>query len=297
MPLAESAIPKTALVTPDGGHYEFLRPAFGLCNAPGTFQRLMTAIFNDYIFSFVLIFLNEVLVFSKTEEEHKEHLRIVFEALRKANLKLKPKNCKLYQNSVAYLGYKLTSKSTRLRGCRSCIIQPPCDEGTEISKGGLVLCPSTDNCQNEIGLVMTVGLNPILEEAFTLLIPENHELSSLSTTMDYQRRLIEQVKVELQLKPPLDIDTATIKNLVRDFYRNNQERQRQNTAGGTANNVLGFLGLFGYHFFHNPNNFTLQPHIMSEIYEKKTEDKNCTTQRKELHCRVREQNKLESSAF
>ena len=100
VPLAESALPKTAFVTPDGGHYEFLRLPFGLCNAPGTFLRLMTAIFNEYLFSFVLIFLDDVLVFSKTEKEHKEHLRIVFEALRKANLKLKPKKFKLYQNSV-----------------------------------------------------------------------------------------------------------------------------------------------------------------------------------------------------
>ena len=100
VPLAEPALPITAFVTPDGGHYEFLRLPFGLCNAPGTFLRLMTAIFNEYLFSFVLIFLDDVLVFSKTEKEHKENLRIVFEALRKANLKLKSKKFKLYQNSV-----------------------------------------------------------------------------------------------------------------------------------------------------------------------------------------------------
>ena len=91
---------------------------------------------------------------------------------------------------------------------------------------------------------MTVGLNPLLEEAFTLPIPENQELSSLSTTMDYQRKVIEHVRVELQAKPPLEIDTATIKSLVRDFHRSNRERPRQTTAGGTANNVVGFLELF-----------------------------------------------------
>ena len=93
VPLAESAIPKTAFVTTDGGHYEFLRLPFGLCNASGTFQRLMAAIFNECLSSFVLIFLDDVLGFSKSEEEL---LRIMFEALRKANLKLKPKKCKLY---------------------------------------------------------------------------------------------------------------------------------------------------------------------------------------------------------
>ena len=75
-------------------------------------------------------------------------------------------------------------------------------------------------------------------------IPENHELSSLSTNMDYQRKVMEHVKVELQAKPPLQIDTAMIKNLVHNFHRSNQVRPRQNTTGGTANNVVGFLRLF-----------------------------------------------------
>ena len=70
----------------------------------------MTAIFNEYLVSFVLIFLDDFLVFSKSEEEHEKHHRIVFEALWKANLKLKPKKCKLYQNSILYLGYKLTAE-------------------------------------------------------------------------------------------------------------------------------------------------------------------------------------------
>ena len=94
-PLAESAIPKTALVT-----REFLWLPFGLCNAPGTSQRLMTAIFNEYFFNFALLFMDDVLVFSKSEEE----------ALRKANLKLKPKKCKLYQNSLTYFGFKLSAE-------------------------------------------------------------------------------------------------------------------------------------------------------------------------------------------
>ena len=109
MPLSESAIPKTAFVTPDGGHYEYLRLPFGLCNAPGTFQRLMTSIFEKYLFSFVLIFLDDVLVFSKSEEEHHRHLKLVFDALREANLKLKPKKCRLFQQAVTYLGYKLSA--------------------------------------------------------------------------------------------------------------------------------------------------------------------------------------------
>ena len=196
-----------------------------------------------------------------------------------------------------------------MRGCQNGIIQPPCNGRTEICNGGLVLWPSTDNCQNETGLVMTVGLNPLLEEAFTMTIPENHELSSLSITKDYQRKVTEHFRVELQAKPPLEIDTETIKRLIRDFHRSNPERTRQNTAGGTANNVVGFFGLFLWviTFFTFPisllwkwkkNCFKrrAQPHMMSEIYDK-TQDEKQPKQHMELICRVREQNKLKCSAY
>ena len=108
VPLAESATPKTAFVTSDGGNYEYLRLPFGLCNALGTFQRLTTSIFNENLFSFVLIVLDDVLVFNKNVEEHEKHMRHVFQALRQANLKLKPKNCHLFQKSATFLGYKLS---------------------------------------------------------------------------------------------------------------------------------------------------------------------------------------------
>ena len=68
----------------------------------------MTSISNEYLFSFVLIFLDDILVFSKNVEEHEKHMRIAFHALCQANLKLKPKECRLFQESVTYLGYKLS---------------------------------------------------------------------------------------------------------------------------------------------------------------------------------------------
>ena len=104
VPLAESAIPKTAFVTPDGGHYEYFRLPFGICNALGTFQRLMTSIFNEYLFSFVLIFMDDSLMFSRNGEEHEKQKRLVFHVLRHANLKHKPKKCRLFQETVTYLG-------------------------------------------------------------------------------------------------------------------------------------------------------------------------------------------------
>ena len=68
----------------------------------------MRSIFNEYLFSFVLIFFDDVLGFSRNVEEHEKKMRIVFHALRQANLKLKPKKCRLFQESVTYIGYKLS---------------------------------------------------------------------------------------------------------------------------------------------------------------------------------------------
>jgi hypothetical protein len=97
-------VPKTAFNT-RYGKYEFLVMPFGLTNAPATFQTLMNSILRPYIDKFVLVYLDDILVYSNSEEEHLEHLRLVFEALRQHKLYARPKKCVFNKPTVEFCGH------------------------------------------------------------------------------------------------------------------------------------------------------------------------------------------------
>lgn len=78
---------------------------FGLTNAPATFERLMDGLFSDVTWRSVLVYLDDIIVHSRTIEDHIEHLRLVFSRLRAAGLKLSPKKCTFFQPRVHYLGH------------------------------------------------------------------------------------------------------------------------------------------------------------------------------------------------
>ncbi|GBG90317.1 hypothetical protein CBR_g50566 [Chara braunii] len=89
------------------GHYEFIVMPFGLTNAPATFQRCMNDLFRLSLDKFVVVYLDDILVFSKTLQEHQGHLRQVLEKLREANFKINPKKCEWAKTQVLYLGHVL----------------------------------------------------------------------------------------------------------------------------------------------------------------------------------------------
>ncbi|KRZ48049.1 Transposon Ty3-G Gag-Pol polyprotein [Trichinella nativa] len=100
---------KTAFTTPLG-LYQFKVMPFGLCNAPATFQRLMEIALRGLVGSDCLVYLDDVIVFGKTAEEHTARLREVFRRLREVGLKVKPEKCRLMKRRVAYLGHIISEK-------------------------------------------------------------------------------------------------------------------------------------------------------------------------------------------
>ncbi|GJV16209.1 putative nucleotidyltransferase, ribonuclease H [Tanacetum coccineum] len=100
----EQDISKTAFRT-RYGHYEFLVMPFGLTNAPAVFMDLMNRIFHEYLDKFVIVFIDDILVYSKSEEEHEQHLRIVLEILRQKKLYAKFSKCEFWLQQVAFLGH------------------------------------------------------------------------------------------------------------------------------------------------------------------------------------------------
>ncbi|KAJ9170193.1 hypothetical protein P3X46_018319, partial [Hevea brasiliensis] len=97
-------VPKTAFRT-RYGHYEFLVMPFGLTNAPAAFMDLMNRIFHPHLDRFVVVFIDDILVYSKTSEEHDEHLRIVLQTLREKKLYAKLSKCDFWLNEIAFLGH------------------------------------------------------------------------------------------------------------------------------------------------------------------------------------------------
>ncbi|GKB72746.1 putative reverse transcriptase domain-containing protein [Tanacetum coccineum] len=100
----EDDIPKTAFRT-HYGHFEFNVITFGLTNAPAIFMDLMNRVCSPYLDKFVIVFIEDILIYSKTQEEHVEHLRLVLELLKKEKLYAKFSKCEFWLREVQFLGH------------------------------------------------------------------------------------------------------------------------------------------------------------------------------------------------
>jgi hypothetical protein len=106
--IQESDIPKTAFRT-RYGLYEYTVMSFGLTNAPTYFMYLMNKLFMEYLDRFVVVFIDDILVFSRTMEEHEEHRRLVLEKLRYNKLYAKFSKCEFWITEVAFLGHAISA--------------------------------------------------------------------------------------------------------------------------------------------------------------------------------------------
>ncbi|GJS22096.1 putative reverse transcriptase domain-containing protein [Tanacetum coccineum] len=100
----EDDIPRTAFRT-RYGHFEFTVMPFGLTNAPTIFMDLMNRVCRSYLDKFVIVFIDDILIYSKTQEEHVEHLRLVLELLKKEKLYAKFSKCEFWLREVQFLGH------------------------------------------------------------------------------------------------------------------------------------------------------------------------------------------------
>ena len=106
IPLDKSSIPKTAFNSPFG-KYEYVKVLFRLVQAPAYFQELMTGILKD--FPFAIAYLDNIIIFSRTPQEHLSHICMVFEKLKSANLSIKKSKCSLFSKEIQYLGHILSA--------------------------------------------------------------------------------------------------------------------------------------------------------------------------------------------
>ena len=106
----EDSIPLTAFMVGPLGFYECVRMPFGLTNSPATFQRLMESCLGDLHLKYCIIYLDDIIIFSKTPGEHLKRLRSVFEKLDEAGLRLKPGKCEFFRPQLEYLGHVVSKE-------------------------------------------------------------------------------------------------------------------------------------------------------------------------------------------
>jgi len=109
--ISDVDVPKTAFNTRQG-KFEFLVMPFGLTNAPATFQTMMNSILHPYLFKFVVVYLDDIVIYSQTPQEHAEHLKLVFEALEKHDLYAHPEKCVIGTDNITFCGHRITQGHT-----------------------------------------------------------------------------------------------------------------------------------------------------------------------------------------
>ena len=113
IPMEKDSKEKTAFIT-DSGLYQFNVMSFGLTNAPATFQRYMDAVLAGLKWNSILVYLDDIIIFSPSFEQHVLDLRAVFVRLQNANLRLKASKCMFCKNQIKYLGHIISADGIQM---------------------------------------------------------------------------------------------------------------------------------------------------------------------------------------
>ena len=134
VPMDDESKQYTAFTLGSMGLYECESMPFGLCNALPTFQRLMLNCLGELNLTYCLIYLDDVIMFSRTEEEHLEWMRVVFDRFWEHGLKLKPSKCEVFKTEINYLAHHVSKRGVlpskkNLEAIAQC---PPPDTYTKV---------------------------------------------------------------------------------------------------------------------------------------------------------------------
>jgi hypothetical protein len=132
------------------GHYEFLVMPFGLTNAPATFQSCMNHVFNKQLRKYLLVFFDDLLIYSKTWEDHLRHVDEILSIMEKQSLYAKESKCEIGMTEVLYLGHIIGAKGYRFikRKYKLSLIGP-LPRHLQNSKGSLVFAATTENLSRD----------------------------------------------------------------------------------------------------------------------------------------------------
>ena len=177
-------IEKTAFRTPYG-HFEFIVLPFGLCNAPATFQTFMNTLFREEIDSFVLVYLDDIMIFSKTLEQHIKHVRHVLQKMQSKGLKLNLAKCSFFKTKIEWLGYIISAEGIEVDKKKiQAILDWPVPKNTLqilaylgftgwyrkfIEKYSHIAAPMTDLLKKDVPFVWTEKQQAAFEKLKTLL--------------------------------------------------------------------------------------------------------------------------------
>ena len=163
VPMSSESKQYTAFTLGSMGLYECESMPFGLCNAPPTFQRLMQNCLGELNLTYCLIYLDDVIVFSHTEEEHWERMRVIFDRLREHGLKLKPSKCEVFKTEINYLAHHVSKKG----------IQP-----SKKNLESIAQCPLPDTYTKVKSFVGLVGHYRHFIKGFAKIVAPLYDLTS-----------------------------------------------------------------------------------------------------------------------